>query len=513
MPDSRKVHTMPIPRIGGLAIALGVLIPLLIWVPGNNFIYAYMVSAGILIAFGLVDDLKGLGYKLKFLGQVIAALFMLFYGGISIVNLGTLLPEGIVLPNWLAVVLTLLVIVGVTNAINLSDGLDGLAGGISLLGFFCIGYLAYLVQDDTVLLLSLAFVGAIFGFLRYNTYPASIFMGDTGSQLLGFSAIVLAIRVTQENISVNPALPLIIMGFPILDTLTVMLERIKQGRSPFSPDKNHFHHRLISIGFFHTEAVVIIYLIQSLMIISAILFRYYFAHQCLAGYLVFSALFIGVFAVADKKGFRVKRYHLIDNIIKGRLAIIRDKHLIIRISFETSKILIPLIFIFSCFLPKEIPGYVSYIAIGFGLLIIALWIFGKNAWAFGLRFTLYLIIPLVLYLSQEKTADWMTPEILMGYHIGLAVMAFFVILTIKFSRRRKGFHVTTMDFLVLFIAIVIPNLPVDSIQSHIMGVLVVKLIVILFSYEVLITELRGEFGPLTVSTLAGLAIISVRGLM
>ncbi|MFH2044509.1 MAG: MraY family glycosyltransferase [Pseudomonadota bacterium] len=513
MPDSRKVHTIPIPRIGGLAIALGVLIPLLIWVPRSIFINAYMVSAGILIAFGLVDDLKGLGYKLKFLGQVLAALIMLFYGDISITNLGTLLPDGTVLPNWLAVVLTLLVIVGVTNAINLSDGLDGLAGGISLLGFFCIGFLAYLIQDNTVLFLSLAFVGAIFGFLRYNTYPASIFMGDTGSQLLGFSAIVLAIKITQENSSMNPVLPLIIMGFPILDTLTVMLERMKQGRSPFSPDKNHFHHRLISIGFFHTEAVVIIYLIQSLMIISAILFRYYFAHQCFAGYLIFSALFISAFAIADRKGFQVKRYHLIDNIIKGRLAIIRDKHLIIRISFEASKVLIPLIFMFSCFLPKDIPGYASYIALGFGLLIIVLRIFGKNAWALGLRAALYLSIPLILYLSQEGIADWMKPEILMGYHIGLAVMAFFVILTIKFSRRSKGFHVTTMDFLVLFIAIVIPNLPVDSIQSHLMGVLVVKLIVILFSYEVLITELRGEFNALTISTLAGLGIIGVRGLM
>lgn len=513
MPDSRKIHTIPIPRIGGLAIALGVLIPLLMWAPRNDFIYAYIVSGAILVIFGLVDDLKGLDYRLKFLGQVLAALIMLFYGGIRITNLGTLLSYGTVLPDLLAVVLTLLVIVGVTNAINLSDGLDGLAGGISLLGFFCIGFLAYLIQDNTVLLLSLAFVGAIFGFLRYNTYPASIFMGDTGSQLLGFSAIVLAIKVTQENVSVNPVLPLIIMGFPILDTLTVMLERMKQGRSPFLPDKNHFHHRLISIGFFHTEAVVIIYLIQSLMIISAILFRYYFAYQCFAGYLIFSALFISVFAIADRKGFRVKRYHLIDHIIKGRLANIRDKKLVIRISFEISKVLIPLIFMFSCFLPREIPGYAIYVALGFGLLIIVMRIFGKNAWSLGLRAALYLSIPLILYLSQEGIADWIKPEIMMGYHIGLAVMAFFVILTIKFSRRSKGFHVTTMDFLVLFIAIVIPNLPIDSIQSHIVGMLVVKLIVILFSYEVLITELRGEFNALTVSTLGGLAIIGVRGLM
>ncbi|MBU3946657.1 MAG: undecaprenyl/decaprenyl-phosphate alpha-N-acetylglucosaminyl 1-phosphate transferase [Proteobacteria bacterium] len=189
MPDPRKMHTTPIPRIGGLAIAIGILIPVIIWVPLNDFVRAYLMGGGILVVFGLMDDLKGLGYKLKFLGQIIAALVIFFYGGIRITSVGSLLPGEMVLANWFAVVLTLVVIIGVTNAVNLSDGLDGLAGGISLLGFFCIGYLAYLLGNNIIFLLSLVISGAIFGFLRFNTYPASIFMGDTGSQLLGFSAM------------------------------------------------------------------------------------------------------------------------------------------------------------------------------------------------------------------------------------------------------------------------------------------------------------------------------------
>jgi len=511
MPDPRKMHTTPIPRIGGLAIAIGILIPVIIWVPLNDFVRAYLMGGGILVVFGLMDDLKGLGYKLKFLGQIIAALVIFFYGGIRITSVGSLLPGEMVLANWFAVVLTLVVIIGVTNAVNLSDGLDGLAGGISLLGFFCIGYLAYLLGNNIIFLLSLVISGAIFGFLRFNTYPASIFMGDTGSQLLGFSAIVLAIKITQENTCLSPVLPLIILGFPVLDTLTVMVERMRQGRSPFSPDKNHFHHRLITLGLFHNEAVVVIYMIQAVMCLSAILLRHYYAYQCLAGYLLFSAMTVGAFTVADRTGFQLKRYHLLDHIIKGKLRWIRESHLIIRISFTISKLLIPLIFLFSCLIPGEIPRYVTFIALGLGVLIIAIWVFGKNLWALSLRLSLYLIIPLVLYLGHEEKAAWVSPEILMSYHIWLAVMAFFVVLTIRFSRRRQGFHVTSMDFLVLFIAVVVPNLPGMSTQGHNMGVLAVKLIVLLFSYETLITELRGGFNALTLTTLMGLGIVAIRG--
>ena len=117
-------------------------------------------------------------------------------------------------------------------------------------------------------------------------------MGDTGSQLLGFSAIVLAIKITQNNTALSPVLPLIILGFPILDTLTVMMERIREGRSPFSPDKKHFHHRLIRLGFYHDEAVFIIYLIQALMIVTVILFKYYNDWMLVASYAAFSVFIL-----------------------------------------------------------------------------------------------------------------------------------------------------------------------------------------------------------------------------
>jgi UDP-GlcNAc:undecaprenyl-phosphate GlcNAc-1-phosphate transferase len=288
-----------------------------------------------------------------------------------------------------------------------------------------------------------------------------------------------------------------------------MVERIRHGRSTFYPDKNHFHHRLISLGFYHAEAVFIIYLIQSVLIIFAIRFRYHYAWLFLAGYLLFSAALIGAFTLADKTGFRVPRYHLIDHIIKGKLKRIKDDNLIIRISFEISKLLLPLMFLFVCLLPGKIPGHASAAALGFGVFLVAWWVFGRKWMGLGLRLALYLAIPLVLYLGKGERAAWIGPEMLTGYHLLLVVSAFFVILTIKFSRR---FRVTPLDFLIIFIALVVPNLPDQFIRGQNLGFLAVELIVFLFGYEVLMTELRGKFDALTLSTLAGLAIVAIRGI-
>ena len=150
-----------------------------------------MIASMFIVLFGLLDDLKGIDFRLKFFSQMVAALVIVIYGGIKIKSLGGLLPDDMLLPDAVAIPLTVVAIVGVTNAVNLADGLDGLAGGICLLSFCCLAYLAYLEEDFTLCLLALALAGAIFGFLRYNTYPAELFMGDTGSQFLGFSAISL----------------------------------------------------------------------------------------------------------------------------------------------------------------------------------------------------------------------------------------------------------------------------------------------------------------------------------
>jgi len=261
-PNPRKVHTIPIPRIGGLAMALGAAVPIVLWAATDAFVMAYLAGAGILVLFGLVDDMKGIGYKAKFTGQIIAALVVVFCGGLRINSLGTLLPDAMLLPEWFAIALSIIAVVGVTNAINLSDGLDGLAGGISLLCFCCIGYLAYLEGNRSVVLLSLALAGAIFGFLRFNTHPASLFMGDTGSMFLGFTLALISIEGSYKGSTFFAIfVPIIAMGLPFVDTGLSILRRVLSGKKIFTADKEHVHHKLLLVEGHQKKVVLTLYML------------------------------------------------------------------------------------------------------------------------------------------------------------------------------------------------------------------------------------------------------------
>jgi UDP-GlcNAc:undecaprenyl-phosphate GlcNAc-1-phosphate transferase len=156
-----------------------------------------------------------------------------------------------------------------------------------LLSFVCMAFVAFLTGQGFVLMAAAAVIGAIFGFLRFNTHPAVVFMGDTGSQLIGFLAICLSLQLTQGESPVSRLFPLLLLGFPVLDTLTVMTERIAEGRSPFKPDKKHFHHKLMNLGLYHTEAVFAIYLIQAVLVTSAFFLRFYSEWVILSVYAVF----------------------------------------------------------------------------------------------------------------------------------------------------------------------------------------------------------------------------------
>lgn len=264
-PNERKVHTEVVPRMGGLAIFFGVLVTFAIYF--NEFqkfkgIFAGMV---IIVVVGLIDDTLGLQPRLKFLGQIVAALAAIFISEINIDFLGGVLGSQFNL-GMLSVPLTLFWIVGITNAINLSDGLDGLASGISLIAFACFGFLAYQRGDWALFAMCLALIGSILGFLKYNTHPAEIFMGDTGSLFLGYSLGTLSLLGNFKSLTtVTLITPILVLLVPITDTLWAIVRRIKEGRSPFSADKMHFHHRLMNYGMNHAESVSVIYFISAVL--------------------------------------------------------------------------------------------------------------------------------------------------------------------------------------------------------------------------------------------------------
>ncbi|MBI3440555.1 MAG: undecaprenyl/decaprenyl-phosphate alpha-N-acetylglucosaminyl 1-phosphate transferase, partial [Proteobacteria bacterium] len=217
-----------------------------------------------------------LGHYVKFVGQFLAVIVVVYYGNLYVTYLPFLDAE---LTATIGKPFTVFAMVGVINALNHSDGLDGLAGGMSLLSLSAIAYLAYLVDEgaarNITILIALATIGGVIGFLRYNTHPARVFMGDGGSQFLGFTSGFLTVYLMEKvNPALSPALPALILGLPIIDILAVFVQRIYHGMNWFRASKNHIHHRLLQLGFDHYEAVVIIYSVQIVLVACAIMLPY-----------------------------------------------------------------------------------------------------------------------------------------------------------------------------------------------------------------------------------------------
>jgi UDP-GlcNAc:undecaprenyl-phosphate GlcNAc-1-phosphate transferase len=509
MPDERKVHSRPIPRSGGLAMALGALIPIVLWLPFDVFLKAIVFGTGIVVLSGLVDDSRGLSYLWKFAAQIAAALVVTCYGGVWISNLGALLPEGLHLPGWIGIPLTIILIVGATNAINLSDGLDGLAGGISIMSFICIAYLGYLGDDLMVVLLSIAMIGAIFGFLRFNTHPATLFMGDAGSQFLGFWAVSLALKITQADHGLNRLLPIMLLGMPILDTLSVMLGRIANGKSPFMADKTHLHHRFMKLGFSHSETVFVIYALQACLVTSAYLMRSGTEWLVLASYLCFGATILLGLAEAKRTGWQLKRHPVLENLTES----IKNRYVIIKTSFKVCETGFTLLLVFTALLPIEVPVYVSAISSGFAGLIVLTWFMRKEWVGRALRLGFYFFVPYVVYLGEMDATAQLGARLADTYNLSFAALVVFIILTLKFTRRKKGFKTTPLDFIVLFVALIVPNLPGAPVRSHHMSLIAAKIIVFFFGYEVLAGELRGDYRNVTIAFVSVLAIVSLRGFL
>jgi UDP-GlcNAc:undecaprenyl-phosphate GlcNAc-1-phosphate transferase len=514
VPDERKIHERPIPRIGGVAMAVGAFVPILLWNFGDAFVRSYLIGAAIVVAFGILDDFRGLGFKWKFLGQFAAALVVVFLGGVTIHTLGMLLPGGFELPGWISVPLAVVVIVGVTNAINLADGLDGLAGGICLLTFVCIGFLAYLEGDLTIGFICLALAGAIFGFLRYNTHPATVFMGDTGSQLLGFSAVTLSLGLTQGNTALSPVVPLLLLGIPVLDTLFVMIVRLAGGKSPFAADKNHIHHNLMNLGLHQGESVLVIYTCQMALVVAAFLLRFYSDWLLLGVYLTFSSVAVFLLVVANGNGWHSRSATYMPRFAGFRyLKRLKEEGRVIKPAFQTLQVGLPLFLVLTCLLPADLPSYAVYGALGFCGLIVAIWLLSPARLGDVLRPVLYLFIPFIAYQSSFAVAGWSKGMPLRLYNMAFFLLAVQVILVSKFSKRREGFTSTPLDFLIFFLALVVPNLPDQSIKAYQLGQVAAKIVILYFSYEVLMSESRRELRFLAGATVAALAVIFVRGLV
>lgn len=271
--DARRMHDHPIPRMGGLAIFLGFILSVLLFAEQTTQLRGMLLGSVIIVILGILDDIHALSAKLKLVVQIAAALIAAGSGSIidTLSNPNVFSSSPYWHLGWLAWPITVLWIVLVTNAVNLIDGLDGLACGVSIISSLAMLVIALVLGENAVAVLLAALVGGCVGFLPYNLHPAKIFMGDTGSTLLGYVLAVTSIQGMFKMYSViSFVAPFLMFGLPIFDTSFAFIRRIATGHNPMSPDRGHIHHRLIDMGFSQKQAVGALYVISAILGLSAV---------------------------------------------------------------------------------------------------------------------------------------------------------------------------------------------------------------------------------------------------
>ncbi len=271
--EARRMHDHPIPRMGGLAIFMGFLLTVVLFADITEQIQGILLGAIIITVVGAIDDLVVLKPWMKFIGQLLAAGVTVYHGVVIrfFMNPIAFIGGDLINLQMLSIPITLVWIIGVTNAVNLIDGLDGLACGVSGIASLTMFVVALLVSQSNVAVMLAALMGACLGFLPYNMNPAKIFMGDTGALLLGFVlATASAVGMFKFYAVVTFLVPLLALALPLSDTVFAFVRRVAKKQNPFHPDRGHFHHRLVDMGLNQKQAVAIMYSISAMLGLVAV---------------------------------------------------------------------------------------------------------------------------------------------------------------------------------------------------------------------------------------------------
>ncbi|MDB4420981.1 undecaprenyl/decaprenyl-phosphate alpha-N-acetylglucosaminyl 1-phosphate transferase [Pseudomonadales bacterium] len=486
-PDERKVHSQAIPRAGGIAIVIAFFVPALFWLSDIASLLGFFSGAAIIAVFGFLDDRHNLNYKWKFLGQILGvAIFLASNIEITktpFLGLGDLLP-------WVSYPVMAIFILGVINAVNLSDGLDGLAAGSSLLSLGFIALLGYGAAEYTIAIIAVSAMGALTGFLRFNTHPATIFMGDTGSQFLGYVTGCLAIMLTQAaSLAVSPVLAILIVGLPILDTFLVMVLRLYAGESPFKPDKQHLHHQLLSKGLMHYQAVGAIYLLSFSLLACAYVVRYQSDWVVLGAYLAFSTLFLGfLYFYHHRSGSQQLISDEVDPAQSRRNPLFRQlswfhKHgaLLIQMTLGLTWVL------FTLSGTNSDSGVVFVASLGILMLLIYCFKYSCENRLIA-RIAFYsascLAVYMAVYNIQIDVPSWRALNVL---DIPIIVLVMLLGVVIR-TTRAEHFSMDTQDILVLLVLLASPILAATSDDHQTIIGAIVRLAVFLYAVEYLIAR-------------------------
>lgn len=509
LPDPRKVHSKPIPRVGGWGIVIGSLVPLVILQQFTPLVQSFVIGGLTLFLYGLWDDARQISHSIKFVGQFFAAGLVVYYGGLYVTHFPFMLEQ--TLDPAIGKPFTVVAIVGMINAINHSDGLDGLAGGESILSLIVIAILGYMADDSFSVALAFATMGGILGFLRYNTHPALVFMGDSGSQFLGFALAFLAVYLTQvAHPALCSALPLLFLGLPIADIIVVLFLRIKGKMNWFKATRNHIHHRLLALGFDHYETVVIIYSVQLILVLCAIFMRYQSDFVVIATYLgVVGALFAGL-SIGERMDLRAHE----SRVATGLSRLVASLKLDPRFAdglLLTISVLVPALVLGGAAWVAQVPRDFALVAGVLALLLAMEILLNRVQGSIVVRATVYVAAVFSAYLAIHHPGSAAYPFTTLA----LLAIGMLAISTATFVRitSEGTFGTTPTDYLIVFGVLAIAFFGNTYIAARDTAQLVVFSVVLIYASEVLISRGRSRWHILNLGTLATLLVMAVRGLL
>ena len=506
-PDPRKVHKTPIPRVGGWGITAGSVVPCVVALHGEPFIQSFLLGALVLFGFGLWDDARQISHWKKFGGQMLACGLVVYHGGIYVTNWPFL---GDLMPTEVAKAATVVALMGMVNAINHSDGLDGLAGGESILSLISIAYMAHVAGSDLGVAIAFAVIGGVLGFLRYNTHPAEVFMGDAGSQFLGFALGMLAIYLSQVALpAMSPALPLLFLGLPISDILVVLYKRISGGMNWFKATRNHLHHRLLDLGFDHYETVILIYSVQALLVTLAVLMRFQSDLLVAGTYLSIIAAVFGAVGVAEMRGWRRRTLGL--SWAAELVDLLRHNARVKRLPLLVVSVLLPVFMIGGASWATQVPRDFGVVSGVLAVVVLVELLMRREQGSLLNRLAIYVAVVFSAYLfvrfGSAREDFWQV--VTLGL---LAVLAVALGLFIRYTSEHR-FGVTPTDYLIGFgvLALIVFG-GIDVRARHAVETIMYT-VVMLYACEAMLGVGKSRWTLLSITAAVCFASLAWRGLM
>lgn len=495
--DERKVHSGAIPRLGGIAIFFALLLGVILFTEIDRTMRGFLAGGVVVFLTGLTDDLEQITPKKKFLGEVMAALVVTLVGDIQITSIGDLFGQGEILLGYFSIPFTIFAIVGVINAINLLDGLDGLAGGVTAIAAGAFGFLAYLAGDEMMVGVSAAVLGAVVGFLKFNSYPARIFMGDGGSLFLGYCLAMLSVHLVQHTYATGQGselTPLIILAVPVFDTVFVMGKRLVNGKRIFSPDRSHIHHRFMDLGLGHKTTVILVYGLSYFLATYAVMFRQLPDRLQLVNLVLLLVFFcLSNWALARLLEGKEHRFlrddHALINAYSYRWMVRYSHYFLTGVKYLILMILSLPLFLFNG------PVTIANASVAWLLIVATVVLFLQTA-DLGNRFLQIIIYfngAFLIYVVENsgRELDFMGLPVsdLSNYLFGLVLLGVVILLMLR--KKTRLLMDSPLEYFVLFIAVTIPLLP-DPVTRpvHLLSVAGKSMILFLGLKMVVLLEAR-----------------------